>query len=177
MRIPTEIPGIVLRPPRPDDAERLSRIADSARVYRMVRDAFPHPYTPDHAREFIRTCLEKDPPREFAITENDLVVGMTGYHPQADVYRFSAELGYFIAESHWGRGIATSAVKALAEHAFRSTDLHRLYAGVFSSNPASMRVLEKAGFHPEGIATGHVYKEGRFQDEHRFALLRESARP
>jgi ribosomal-protein-alanine N-acetyltransferase len=177
MHILTAIPGIVLRPPRPEDAGQLSRIADSPQVYRMVRDAFPHPYTPEHAREFIHLCLEKDPVREFAITEDDLVIGMTGYHPQTDVYRFSAELGYFIAVSHWGKGIATAAVRALAGHAFRSTDLHRLYAGVFSSNPASMRVLEKAGFRPEGIAEGHVFKGGRFQDEHRYALLSDNFHP
>lgn len=150
------------------------RHADSRRIWRTLRDSFPSPYTPEEARRWIRLVAGQEPPTEFAIAlpETDEAVGGIGFIPQTDVHRRSAEVGYWLGEAHWGRGIMTAAVRALTTHAFARHDLIRLYAMVFSSNPASMRVLEKAGWTREGVLRHHVTKEGHTLDVVLYATVR-----
>jgi [ribosomal protein S5]-alanine N-acetyltransferase len=171
MQIPADIPGMLLRPLRPQDAPDMAREANTTRIHEFVRDFFPYPYLVQHAESFIQEQGAGDPPRHWAITCQDRFCGVIGYTPQEDVYRFSAEIGYWLGESHWGRGLATAAIRALVDHMFHQTDILRVYAKVFAFNTASMRALEKAGFHHEGVAVKHVFKNARFWDEHQYYRL------
>lgn len=171
----TNIPGICLRALRDDDAADLCREADSTRISENVRDHFPYPYLAEHAVAFIDAHRDEMPVRVFAITREDRLIGAIGYHPQSDVYRFAAEIGFWLGESHWGAGIATAAIQCLTDYVFRETTIVRLYAGVFAYNTGSMRALEKAGYNKEGIFVQHVFKNARFWDEHRYYKLHDTA--
>ncbi|GAB2800623.1 GNAT family N-acetyltransferase [Rhabdobacter roseus] len=166
---------IKLRPYRREDAENLVRYANNPGVTRGVRDSFPSPYTSADAQVWIAQCLEEPAAsRQLnrAITLADELIGGIGVIPNGDVFRYSAEVGYWLGEPFWGQGYASDALRQITALAFAQTDLHRLYAGVFAFNQASMRVLEKAGYHREAIHQSAVYKEGQFWDEHLFVKFR-----
>ncbi|MBI2826578.1 MAG: GNAT family N-acetyltransferase [Planctomycetia bacterium] len=171
MRI--ELPQGHLRPWRLDDADALVRHANNRHIWQNLRDAFPHPYTAEDADRWLPTAVGNNPPTSFAIVIGDEPVGGIGIVPKDDVYRRSAELGYWLSEEHWGRGITTDAVRAIVDYAFATFDLCRLYAGVFDWNPASARVLEKAGFTFEARLRRAVTKDGRTADELVYALVRD----
>jgi RimJ/RimL family protein N-acetyltransferase len=158
---------------RREDASSLARNANNPRVAENLRDRFPHPYTERDAREWIQISLTRDPPRSFAIAAGDEVIGGIGFEPQSDVHSRSAEMGYWIAEPYWGRGIATLAVNAVVRYAFASTDLIRVFATVYDRNAASARVLEKAGFTYEGRMRQSVVKQGRVMDQLLYSILKE----
>jgi [ribosomal protein S5]-alanine N-acetyltransferase len=168
-----DFPGVRLRPWRLDDVESLARHANNRKVWLNVRDHFPHPYTPAHAREWIEQVAPVEPVSQFAIEVDGEAAGGVGITPQQDVDRFSAELGYWLGEAHWGRGIMTAVVRSMSEHAFAAFHLHRIYAGVFEWNPASRRVLEKAGFTLEGRLRRAAFKDGKLLDQYLYALTRE----
>jgi RimJ/RimL family protein N-acetyltransferase len=100
--------------------------------------------------------------------------GGIGLHTLKDVYRYNGEIGYWLSQEHWGKGIMSEAVGAMVEYAFTRTRLLRLFACIFENNPASMRVLEKNGFRPEAIHRKAVMKEGKLMDEHLYSLLKEN---
>lgn len=175
MQLTTSHQGIILRPLKESDADIMAHEANSTRIFENVRDLFPFPYRPENARAFIEEQSQKKITQQFAITDQDTLIGVIGYMPQEDVYRFSAEIGYWLGESHWGRGIASSAIQTLVDHIFLHTDILRVYAGVFAFNTASMRALEKAGFEKEGIFKNHVFKNARFWDEHHYYRLKPNA--
>ena len=156
----------------PGDAASLARHADNPNVWRRLRDRFPHPYTLRDARRFIRTARRARPETVFAIALGDEAVGGIGFHPRDDVYRRTAEIGFWLGQDFWGRGIATEAVRAVVAHAFSHHDLHRIEAYVFEGNLASGRVLEKAGLVLEGTLRGRVVKDGRTLDERIYAIVR-----
>ena len=158
---------------RRGDEESLVRHADNYDIWRNLRDRFPHPYTSADARAWIDHTLDEDPPLNLAIIVNNEAVGGIGIIPSDDIHRRSAEIGYWLGEEFWGRGIATEAVKAASQWAFESYDLNRLWAGVFAHNAASARVLVKAGFQFEARLRQAVTKEGRTMDELIYALVRE----
>lgn len=162
---------IKIRPFESADAEGLVQIANSEKISRNLRDGFPFPYTFEHARKFIDKAISDSPSTIFAIEENGVHVGNIGLHPGSDIYFRTAELGYFIGEAYWGRGIASEAVRQITEWGFENLDLIRIYAGIFDYNHASMRVLEKNGFKKEGIARKSVVKRGKILDEHKYALI------
>lgn len=164
---------LVLRAFRDADVADIVAAANDPRVAAHLRDGFPSPYTEDDARRWIATATAGDPLRGLAIAIDDRVVGGIGVIPNDDVYRFSAELGFWIGVAHWGRGLMTEAVRAFCGHVFDATELHRLYARVFAGNPASGRVLTKAGFVLEGVARQAAFKNARFIDVEWYALLRE----
>lgn len=143
------------------DALSLSRCANNRKIWLNLRDVFPNPYSLEDARFWIKQSLEDDPERSFAIANSEEIIGGIGLVFQEDVHRYSAELGYWLAEPYWGLGIMTEAVKALTEYAFNQFQLIRIYAGPFSRNHASQRVLEKAGFSREGMLKNHVFKDGK----------------
>jgi len=163
MRIVT--PGAVLRPWTSDDVPSLARHADNPRVAAGMRDAFPSPYTADDARRFIALATSPGRHLVLAIEVDGEAAGGIGVHPLEDVYRRTGEIGYWLAEPYWGRGIVTHAVRALVPAAFASLDLVRLEAGVFSSNTASMRVLERSGFSREAVHRHAITKRGALLDE------------
>ena len=162
---------IHLRAFEQEDAPGLVKLANNRNVSINLRDGFPFPYTLADAQKFIQLASEKQPPTIFAIIYKEMHAGNIGLHPASDVYRKSAEIGYFLGEDFWGKGIATAAVQLITQYGFDQLGLNRIYAGVFEFNPSSMRVLEKCGYEREGIHRKAVYKNGEFWDEVRFAKL------
>ena len=158
-------PTAILRPWREADAVPLARHADNPRVASCMRDLFPSPYSLDDARHFIAMASAPSKNIFLAIEVGGEAAGGIGIHPLDDVYRGTAEIGYWLGEPFWGRGIVTDAVRALVPVAFRRQGLLRLQAGIFSSNPASMRVLEKCGFLREAVHRHAITKNGEVMDE------------
>jgi RimJ/RimL family protein N-acetyltransferase len=163
--------NLVLRTLRTEDAERIARLANNKKVWDNVRDQMPHPYALKDAEYFISLSQKNDPPVTFGIEVDDTLCGVVGLQPQSDVYRKSAEMGYWIGEPYWGRGIATAAVGLIAIYGFEQLGLVRIFAGVFEFNLASMRVLEKNGFLKEGISRKAVIKNGQLYDEHKYGKV------
>ncbi len=167
-----------LRPWEEQDIAAVAKYADNAAIARWLRDAFPRPYTRGDAAFYVRDCMEKEGRGQLcrAIVCGGEAVGSIGIFQGSDVYRRSAELGYWLAEPFWGRGIMTRAVRLLAAEAFDALDIVRLYAEPFAENHSSRRVLEKAGFLLEGILRRSVCKDGRIMDSCLYSLLKEDAR-
>ncbi len=163
----------VLRRWRLDDIPSLVRHANNRRVWRNLRDRFPHPYTAADADHWIRQATGVTPQTHFAIAVNGEAAGGIGFDLQTDVFRRSAEIGIWLGETFWGRGIGTEAVRAMTDFAFANFDVCRVYAGVFEWNPASMRMLEKAGYAFEGRLRKSVTKDGRTIDQMLYAVVRE----
>lgn len=170
------VEGARLRPWRRGDEAGLARQANNRKVWINLRDSFPHPYTVADAEQWIGFATAERPPTHFAITMLEAVAGGIGFALQQDVYRRSAEVGFWLGEAYWGRGIATAALEAVTTFAFGSFDLCRLYAFVYEWNAASMRVLEKAGYAREGCLRRAVIKDGRTVDQYLYALVREEGR-
>ncbi len=163
----------IIRPWRAGDEESLVRHANNYKIWRNVRDRFPHPYTMDDARAWIDFASAEKPMTNFAIVVDGAAVGGIGLILQSDILQRSAEIGYWLGEELWGRGIVSEAVRALSEWAFANFDLCRIFAGVLEWNPASMRVLEKAGFQFEARLRKAVTKEGVTMDDFIYAIVRE----
>ncbi len=155
------------------DAESLAKYANNRKVWRNLLDAFPHPYTRADALAWIGDHQQDDPPTEFAIASAEEAIGAVGFRIGKDVGRRSAMVGYWLGEPYWGKGIATSAVRALVDYAFKTFDLVRLEAVVFEWNPASMRVLEKTGFTLESRMRKSVTKDGQTIDSFKYVLIRD----
>ena len=149
---------------RLDDAASLAKHANNRRVWLALRDAFPHPYTIEDAKEFLRGSVAGAPRRNFCIEIDGAAVGGIGLRPGEDVHRHTAEFGYWLAEEFWGRGIMTEIVNAFEKYCFENFSLRRLYAEPFANNTASARVLEKAGFVFEGRLQKNVIKDGQILD-------------
>jgi [ribosomal protein S5]-alanine N-acetyltransferase len=156
---------------RPADAEPVARYADNRKIWINLRDAFPHPYTIDDAREFIRSVRNRTPETTFAIAVNGEAVGSVGFVLRHDVERVSAEIGYWIAEPFWGRGIATDALIGLTDHAIATHSLTRVYALPFARNAASCRVLEKAGYVREACLRRSAIKDSVIIDQMQYAFI------
>lgn len=154
------------------DRESLVKHANNEKVARRLEDRFPHPYTDASAKEWLAHLEEQDPLTHFAIATEHEVIGGIGFRVLDDVYRRAAELGYWLGEAFWGRGIATRAVQAVTVWAFENFSLERIQARVFETNPASCRVLEKAGFTREGRMRHGALKINLLQDLVVYAILR-----
>ncbi len=171
--LPLPIEGARLRAFRRGDEHDLVIAAESREIWRNVRDAFPHPYTREDAERWIAYNEGLAPVLNFAVELDDRVVGGLGLVLGQDVHRHAAEVGYWLARPVWGRGLATAGVRALVRYAFDELQLVRLHAGVFVWNPASARVLEKAGFEREGRYRRWAFKDGEYVDAWAYALVRE----
>ena len=163
----------LLREWRKGDEPSLVRHANNRNVWINLRDAFPFPYTPADARHWIRLASTNGFNYVFAIDIDGFAVGAIGLHPGADIHRFSAEIGYWLGEEFWNRGICTEAVHAVTGYAFDSLGMTRVHAEVFQWNTASMRVLEKAGYVREGVLRRSVYKDRQWSDKVVFARIIE----
>lgn len=166
--------NIKLRRFTSQDAERLVFLANNKNVSKNLRDAFPHPYTLKDAENFISNFISQEPLTIFAIEYNSEYVGNIGLMIGTDVYRKTAEIGYFIGEDYWGKGITTKAVNLITDYAFNKLNIVRIHTGVFEYNTASMKVLEKCGFQKEAIFKKSIYKDNKIWDEHRYALINPS---
>ncbi len=161
-----------LRPWSLDDLESLVRFADNYNIARYLTNGFPHPYTRENGRAFIAMATKDNPVHIFAIDINGEASGGIGVHPQADIYCKNAELGYWLAEPFWGRGIVTRAVRQMVDFAFQTYDITRLFARPYGSNIASQKVLEKAGFTLEARLEKTIFKFDAFEDELIYAVRR-----
>jgi len=153
------------------DAESLVAHANNRKIWMNLRDAFPHPYTKHHARDFIRAVRQREPETTFAIAVNGEAVGSIGFVMHPDVERVSAEIGYWLAEPFWGRGITTDALKGVTEHAMAAHGLTRMYALPFAWNAPSCRVLEKAGYVLEARLRCSAIKDGHLTDQLQYAFI------
>lgn len=164
-----------LRPFRPSDAESLARQGNDRRVWINLRDRFPHPYTLDDAHVYIAEAGTMSPPTRLAIVVDDSAMGGISLRPGQDIERRSAELGYWLGEEYWGRGIMTDAVRRATEYAFRELDMLRIFAIPFAPNHGSARVLEKAGYQREGVLRASAIKDGVVLDQYLYAIIRPDA--
>jgi RimJ/RimL family protein N-acetyltransferase len=170
--LPLDAGTCIIRAWRHADREALVRHANNRRVWLTLRDQFPHPYTHAEGDAWLAYVAKQQPITNFAIAVGGDAAGGIGVAPQPDVHRRSAEVGYWLGEDFWNRGIMTDAVRAFTAYAFDAYDLIRIFAGVFSSNPASMRVLEKAGYTREGVLRRSVVKDGQVLDQVLYAVTR-----
>jgi [ribosomal protein S5]-alanine N-acetyltransferase len=155
------------------DRDAIVRHANNRKISINLRDRFPYPYTASDARTWLEIVVGSTPETNFAIDVAGEAVGGIGFTLQPDVAHRSAEIGYWLGEGFWGRGIATEALIAVSDYAFASYDICRLYAHVFEWNPASARVLEKAGYEFEGRLRKSVTKEGQTIDQLMYAMIRD----
>lgn len=162
-----------LRPWRPGDELSLVRHANDPEVARNLRDLFPHPYTSRDALDWIAFATQASPSTEFAIVVDGQAVGGIGLVIQPDIFRRSAEVGFWLGRAYWGRGIVSEALVAFTDYAFRTFDVVRLYAGVIEWNVGSCRVLEKAGFTLEARLKQAITKAGRTVDEFLYAKIKD----
>ncbi len=156
--------GCVIRPWTLDDAPAIVRRADNPNVSRWLRDRFPSPYRLADAEAFLRGVTEGGREMAWAVEVGGEPIGGVGLVMGRDVERYSAELGYWLAEPFWGRGFATATVRRVVDHAFSDLGLLRVWAVTFDANPASARVLEKSGFVFEGVQRSAAVKRTRAHD-------------
>jgi [ribosomal protein S5]-alanine N-acetyltransferase len=166
--------GIILRPWSISDASHLALIADNKKIADNVRDGFPFPYSTKDAHDWLNIILpENNPPRFFAITVDKQLVGSIGIISKTGIYRKNIEIGFFLSENFWGKGIATKAIKAATSYAFRDFDIVRVYAESFVDNIGSRRALEKAGFRLEAILKNSIIKNEIIKDSCIYSVLKE----
>jgi [ribosomal protein S5]-alanine N-acetyltransferase len=160
-----------LRAFRPSDAASLARHANDRRIWLNLRDRFPHPFAVEDAERYIAAVVERQRLTSFAIAVHGEAVGNVSLRPGDDVERLSAEIGYWLGAAHWGRGIMSDAVRAATAYAFTELGLVRVFAVPFARNPASSRVLEKAGYEREGLLRRSAIKDGEILDQHLYAAI------
>ena len=163
--------NILLRNFKETDVALMTELANNRNISRNVRDAFPYPYTKEDAEKFIQTFINQNPVTVFAIEYQGEYVGNIGLMVGQDVYRKSAEIGYFIGEPYWNKGIVTTAVNLITDYGFKCLDIVRIHTGVFEYNTASQRVLEKCGFEKEGIFKKSICKDNKIWNEIRYAKV------
>ena len=177
MRVLITLERCHLRPWQPSDVRSLVRHANNREVWLNLRDLFPHPYTTADAKRWLAQVCAQEPVTTFAVVVDDSAVGGIGFRIQSDVHRLSAEIGYWLGEGYWGRGIMSEVLAAVTDYAFTSFDLRRLYAVVFEWNPSSAHILEKAGYVFEGRLAQSVIKDGRVIDSLIYARVRDTEPP
>ena len=157
------------------DAPTLAASLSNEKVLENLRDGIPFPYTEKDAMEYITAMRESDPHNTFAfaVCVDGVAVGSVGAFRQGNIHCRTAELGYYLAQEYWGQGVMTAAVRLLCEKIFAETDILRIFAEPFAENVGSRRVLEKAGFAPEGVLRSNAVKNGRIRDMVMYARVRD----
>lgn len=168
-----DLGGFQIRSYKLSDKDALVKFANNRNVSKNLRDSFPYPYTEKDAVKWLNLACIQNPEVNFAIASTNKLIGGIGLLLQPDVYRYSAEVGYWLAEPFWGTGITTKALIAFTKYAFEQFDLERLFAGVFDGNDASVKVLENAGYKFEGRYRKAVYKDNKFIDQLMYGILKE----
>lgn len=164
---------------RLSDAADLAKTLSSKNIMDNLRDGLPYPYTEKDGEDYIAAVLssKEDDVFAFAVTVNDKAIGSIGAFRQGNIHKRTAELGYYLAEQYWGQGIMTEAVKQACKHIFDRSDIIRIYAEPFACNAASCRVLEKAGFHCEGVLRSNAVKNGKIEDMKMYSILKDDTLP
>lgn len=162
----------ILRPFKPQDVDALEKHANNYNISKNLTNKFPFPYLKKDAEFFLHGPCH-NPLQIMAVEIDRDVVGSIGIHPLTDIYAKSAELGYWIAEPFWGKGIATMAIKETLAYGFETFDINRIFARTTNINLASQRALRKAGFVFEAELTGTIFKNNEYFDELIFGFRKE----
>ncbi len=163
--------NVILREWKRSDAVALAKMANNKKIWDNVRDRLPYPYTKKDAREWLSLVRNQKVVTTFCVTADGEVAGSVGFTLKEDVYRKNAEVGYFIGEDYWSKGIATEAVRQLIDYIQKKFDVVRIYAEVFEYNKASMKVLEKNGFYLECIRKKAAIKNNLVLDDYVWVKL------
>lgn len=168
--------NITIRNWKKTDASSLAAALSNKNILNNLRDGLPYPYTEKDAEEYIDFILNSNPNDTFAysIDVDGRAVGSIGAFRQRNIHFRTAELGYYLSEEYWGRGIMTIAVKQICEKLFSETDILRIFAEPFENNAGSRRVLEKAGFQLEGILKNNAFKNGKVLNMALYSYTRNS---
>jgi len=166
-------PECTVRNYRLEDAASLARHGNNKKIWLNLRDRFPHPFTEDDGTAYIAHNLKAVRPTSFAIEVEGQAVGGISLRPGEDIERRTAEMGYWLGEEYWGRGIITAAIRLVTEYAFSGCDLDRVFAVPFVHNVASCRALEKVGYEREGTMRKSAIKDGVVHDQYLYARVRE----
>ena len=164
--------NIILRRLSDSDKNALATLADNRNIWNNVRDYLPSPYTEQDAEAFIQLVKAEKTPMSFAIEYEKQFCGMVGLVAQSDVYRKTAEIGYWLGEPFWKKGIATVAVKLVTNYGLNTLDFIRIHTGVFEYNTGSMHVLEKNGYEKDGVFKKSIFKNGLIWNEHRYSITK-----
>lgn len=162
--------AFTLRPFNHNDIESLMEYANNPKIAANLTNQFPHPYTRESGENFIKFAMQQSPPTIFAIDISGKASGGIGLHVQTDIHIKNAELGYWLAEPFWGKGIMTKAVKHMVKYGFKNLDINRIFARPFGTNIASQKVLKNAGFVLEGKFKGTIFKNDEYLDELIYAV-------
>jgi RimJ/RimL family protein N-acetyltransferase len=161
----------ILRDWQKADAPSIAKYANNRKIWLNLRDAFPHPYRLQDAEAFIDSVMNSAPMTVFALATPQEAIGSIGLMVGKDVHRYTAELGYWLGEPFWGKGIMPLAVVRLTAYALHDLKLQRVHAQPYTSNRASARVLEKAGFRCEGILRSSAFKDGKVLDQFLYSYV------
>jgi RimJ/RimL family protein N-acetyltransferase len=153
-----------------NDLESLVKHANNYNIAKNLTNQFPHPYTKKNGEAFIAMATKNNPLNIFAIAINKEAVGGIGLHPQQDIHCKNAELGYWLAQPYWGKGIITNAIREIVAYGFKTFEIDRIFARPFGNNIGSQKALEKAGFTLEGKFDKALYKNGEYLDELIYAI-------
>jgi [ribosomal protein S5]-alanine N-acetyltransferase len=161
-----------LRPWTIDDLQSLCLHANNINISSKLTDRFPHPYTKESGIQFIDMAMSGNPVHIMCIDVNSEAVGGIGIHQQNDIFCKNAEMGYWLSEEYWGKGIISSAISQMIDYGFKNFDIDRIFARPFGSNISSQKVLEKNGFLLEAILQNTIFKNGEYQDELIYGIRR-----
>ena len=166
-----DLPSCCVRDVGTGDAAAFSRHGNNRKIWVNLRDRFPHPYTLQHGVEFVARVQRQRPATIWTIDVAGEAAGTIGVVPRTDVERISAEVGYWLGEPFWGRGIMTEVLRAVTHWSMREFQLLRVDALPFATNAASCRVLEKAGYVCEGRLRRSAIKDGQILDQFMYAYI------
>ncbi len=155
------------------DKESLVKYANNYNISKLLREQFPFPYTVTDAETWLIHACNQEPETSFVISTDKELIGAIGIILQEDVHRFSAEIGYWVGEPFWGKGIATIAVKSFTDFSFKYFNLNRIFANVFEGNDASEKVLIKSGYRKEATLKKSVFKDETFLDQYIYSIMKE----
>ncbi len=171
-----ETQRLILRPFRAADISEIVRLLSEPAIAETTLN-IPWPYDEAKARDWLaaqRREREAGTGITFAIVrrEDERLLGAIDIRPNARHQK--AEIGYWIGKPYWGRGYATEAARAIIRYGFEVLGLNRIHASHFAENPASGRVMQKAGMRFEGVLRQDVRKGDQFRDHAVHAILREN---
>ena len=164
--------AVIIRQWTLNDLSSLTIHANNINIWNNLRNYFPYPYTEEDGKKWLQKTIGAVPIVNFAIDLDGEAIGGIGLILNSDVYIHTAEIGYWLGETHWGKGIGTEAVRQMVEYTFYYFDIIRLYAEVFETNKSSMRILEKNGFYLEGVRRKAVLKNEKLMDDYIWVKLR-----